>query len=520
MLPDDVWLENCLTLLRGLYRVKVTRSMDEPAAAAKSNVEVSVQAVPQRRRLIFKLISIAALVATVICAVIGLVLTRTNGAEDPSWGVPLGIAGALLASVGALLTVRLPSHIVGWLMLTSGLLFASATAAAGLADATLNVNPGSIAGGTWLFWWSQSAATPAIAISAGFLPLYFPTGKLPSARWRVIVVIGVIATAAATLQAALSQWPTGIVPATNPLDPGPGAQPFLAILGVVAVALGALAFCAAIGSLLVRLRHASDIERQQLKWFAAIVVLTVPATLVSILVANVTSGWLSVVNIVSSAIAVIGAMLAPITVGIAILRYRLYDIDLVVRRTAVYVPMTAILAGLFAASTVLLQRLFVVATGNQSDAAVVLATLILATAFTPVRTAIQSVVDRTFRDSLDTERRLKVFTDGVAASLSAPDRARTLRAFLPIAVSAVHAAGGTAVVVNRAGEHRVGETANRGTGSVIQLAIGTDEQRIGRLELDPPANGRAFAPRELGLLMSACGTLAEAISGTDGRSVP
>src|SRR5205814_8583727 len=96
-------------------------------------------------------------------------------------------------------------------------------------------------------------------------------------------------------------------------------------------------------------------------------------------------------------VAAVGLLLVPVAVGIAVTRYRLYQIDHLISRTLVYVPLTAVLAGLYAATVTLLQRTFQSVTGNSSDAAIIISTLILASVFTPIRKWLEAIVERRFK---------------------------------------------------------------------------------------------------------------------------
>ena len=208
-------------------------------------------------------------------------------------------------------------------------------------------------------------------------------------------------------------------------------------------------------------------------------------------------------------LAFVGFALVPVAIGIAILRYRLYDIDILIRRTAVYVPLTAILAGLYAALTALLQRLFIAATGERSDAAVIASTLLLATLFTPVKGWLQGVVDRRFRDDADAGRQLERFISRIGTAEYAPDPGRTLRAFAAVAVNALDATGGRAVVANASGAPR--GDAGPGWPTVLSVEVASAERVLGRIDVGPRSRQRAYRPDEQALLQVAADDLARAI---------
>jgi hypothetical protein len=194
------------------------------------------------------------------------------------------------------------------------------------------------------------------------------------------------------------------------------------------------------------------------------------------------------------------ALVVPAGLVIAVLRYRLFDIDIIINRTLVYVPLTAILAGAYAASIKLFQVFFVAATGNESDGAIILTTLILASAFTPVKNGIQTRVDRTFSQPLEPARRLRAFDQQVQQLIEALDTRQAIRRLLDLAVDAYGARGG-AVYLSRNGRQSVvyrtpgwkGEGARR-------VPLEWEGSRVGMLKLGPPRPGWAQPPLDPSVL--------------------
>lgn len=222
---------------------------------------------------------------------------------------------------------------------------------------------------------------------AGALPLLFPDGHLLSARWRIaaafltIGVVGLIATIVLypgtldTPRPVQSPFPKWADDATlNRLSYG-----FLIVMAAGIVGGGI--------SLILRWQQSSGVVREQLKWLALAVALVVLAMPLSISIQPIPTA------IFIAAIATI-----PLAIGLAVLRYRLYEIDAFISRTVVFGALTAVLTGLFAALQKLFQTVFVAATGNESDAALVITTLILATAFTPLKRSIERTVERRLSD--------------------------------------------------------------------------------------------------------------------------
>src|SRR5512147_2208131 len=169
-------------------------------------------------------------------------------------------------------------------------------------------------------------------------------------------------------------------------------------------------------ALLLRLRASTGVQRQQLKWVA--------------LAASFTSLLVFVYVFVSDPIVqyaqILGLVLVPIAFGLAMRRYRLYDIDNILSRTIVLGGATALLAGVYTASIGLMQRVFIALTGERSDAAVVLTTLLVAAAFTPLKDRIQAFVRRNFAAEIPGTRGLDVFTDAIDEHLKLSDRDQLL----------------------------------------------------------------------------------------------
>jgi hypothetical protein len=181
--------------------------------------------------------------------------------------------------------------------------------------------------------------------------------------------------------------------------------------------------------------------------------------------------------------------LIPTSIGIAILRSHLWDIDLLINRTLVYVPLTAILAGIFSASISLTQKIFIALTGQQSDAAAVITTLIVVAAFTPIKDSVQTIVYRYFKEAPDPAKKLNAFGERVRTRLYALDRAQTLRRLLEESVAAFDAAGGAAYAAHD-GELKLIHTVGKWTGSAtLSAAISTDRTKFGQVSLGPSPSG-------------------------------
>src|SRR5215213_7787443 len=302
------------------------------------------------------------------------------------------ITAVFYPTVGALVASRRPENPVGWLLCLYGIAISISYFCAEYAIYALLAQPNSLPAGeapVWIVSW----ILPIIIGLQAFLYLLFPTGKLPSRRWRwvawltgTLVLVGVISGAFST--GALM----GILgPIRNPL----GIEGFTGVYIALVVIMATVALGVVVLSVFMRLRHATGVERQQIKWFAyaaaASVIVSGLAYLVPIVVD--TPLWFERIAIALN-IAIIPAI--PIAIGIAILRYMLYDIDLLINRTLVYGTLTATLIALYFGAIVVLQRLFVVLTGEGSTLAVVASTLLIAAMFNPLRRRIQTFIDRRF----------------------------------------------------------------------------------------------------------------------------
>jgi len=208
------------------------------------------------------------------------------------------------------------------------------------------------------------------------------------------------------LLSALSPGPisVGVGPVRNPLS----VESLPSFIKGVERVVNTLLFAAVI-SLFVRLRRARGIERQQIKWFVYATALTICGGILTYPVSEaIGSQWLKWIGFVPF---IVGVMAIPISMGIAVMRYRLYEIDILINRTLVYTLLTAILAALYFGGIVLSQRLFVTLTGQHSTLAVVASTLLIAALFNPLRRRIQGFVDRSFyRRKYDARKTWEAFS--------------------------------------------------------------------------------------------------------------
>jgi hypothetical protein len=297
------------------------------------------------------------------------------------------VVGALFAVVGALVAARQPHNKVGWLLLAASLCIAVNSLGESYARYALVTAPGSLPGGLYAAW-IQAALFGTVAILGIFLPLYFPTGRLLSRRWRPILWAGIgyllFAILGNVLKPGPVEWLPGAAPAPNPVVYLPAAEPLFEVLLVLSAPCFLVGVGGAIAALVVRFRRSRGIERQQLKWFTYAAAL---APLSSLAYEVARSVW--------PVLLALTLPLVPISVGIAILRYRLYEIDRIINRTLVYGLLTVLLGLCYAVGSLV----FVLVAGAGSDPPswlVAAATLAAAAVFRPARRRVQAVVDRRF----------------------------------------------------------------------------------------------------------------------------
>ena len=315
------------------------------------------------------------------------------------------LAALGFSTVGAIIASRIPpDNPIGWLFCMVGLLFAVTHFTAEYAIYTLLAAPGSLlpAGeaAAWLTSWSWVLQLGSIV----FIVLLFPDGRLPSRSWRWFAWLSLLSVLIGVALGAVSPGPIALGSIRNPLavESLPNTQKPLQMLMIVLVAVAA-------GSLLIRWIYARGVERQQIKWFSYAIALLASGAIVQYAISEpldlVLLGWVGRTLVLASLVGIF------ISMGIAITRYRLYEIDLVINRTLVYGSLTATLVALYFGAVVLLQGLFVALAGGRSTLAVVASTLLIAALFTPLRGRIQFVIDRRFyRQKYDARKTLETFS--------------------------------------------------------------------------------------------------------------
>jgi hypothetical protein len=337
--------------------------------------------------------------ALIACAVVLAVL---NGADVDAVSFPLAMT--VSAVVGGLVTSRRPENLIGWFFLGGALCFAFVTFASEYAAyGSLNA-PGALPGALAMAWLLSWVSVPGVMLLLVFVPLYFPDGRLISPRWRWLVRLAVLFSVSEVVRSALSPGKmrdSGIV---NPLGIE-ALRPVFDLFETLVFAVYFTLLFASAASLVVRFRRSGSVERQQIKWLA-LAALAIPVWFLTNapIQAVAPNLFLVIDSLVVSA-------LIPLAAGIAILRYRLYDIDVIINRALVYASLTVTLALVYVGSVVSLQAALRALTVQESTLAVVASTLAIAALFNPLRRRVQGFVDRRFyRRKYDAAKTLETFS--------------------------------------------------------------------------------------------------------------
>ena len=331
-----------------------------------------------------------------------VILDVLGGAGWEFTGAFILVIGLVFSGVGAVIAIRQPGNAIGWIFISAGVAAGLASLASAYADYWVADKGGSETIGEVAAAYSNVSWIPFILLPATFLLLLFPDGRPLSPRWRRIgwcAALGIAGTFVTS----------GVTPGTiedypqleNPygvdsplLDPLTALSFLVLLIGIVGSS----------ASLIVRFRRATGEQRLQIKWLAlagAIAAVTFPIALF---------GWDLWGEAISNAGIMLSVLGLPLAAGVAILRYRLYDIDVVINRTLVYGALTATLAAAYLGSVLVLQ-LALGGITTDSGLSVAASTLAVAALFRPVRSRIQGIVDRRFyRKKYDAQKTLESFS--------------------------------------------------------------------------------------------------------------
>jgi hypothetical protein len=308
------------------------------------------------------------------------------------------------STVGALIGSRRPENPIGWLFCSGAFAWILGELALEYGVYALITAPGTLPVGVWAAWFGGWARGMGWFLIVAFLLLLFPNGRLPSPRWRPVLwgAVGYVGFFTVVIWLSPVSNDTRLAFVRNPLRLEIEIINFLLELLYLTIPLLLVAGAAAV---IVRFRRSGGAERQQLKWFAyAVAVMFI----LFVLWFSLALAGLVVADALVFTVPLLGL---PIAVGVAILRYHLYDIDLLVNRTLVYGSLTALLAATYLGGVVLMQGTFRVLTGQESQLAIVASTLLIAALFVPLRRRVQFFIDRRFyRRRYDAVRTLQDFS--------------------------------------------------------------------------------------------------------------
>lgn len=314
--------------------------------------------------------------------------SMATGHETPAWEIAAWLVATFASTgVGLVLATRRASNPIGWLLLANGLVLAALGLAGSLAAYAVLAHPGALPGGAWAVLVNERA-WPLLFVFVTAIAWVFPDGRLPSPRWRPYAVAALTSYALLVVLSFLAadRFSEEYAGVSSPLP-----ELSESIIGIPFMVCGLGALAGLVGGALAvrsRLRRSTGVEHQQVKWLAFAAVLIPAAVVVCLVEIAITGG-----DGPATGIAVVVALTAiPVAVGIAVMRYRLYEIDRLINRTLVYVGLSAALAAVFAVVSLALG----VAIGSGSTLSTAAATLTVALLFGPLRRRVQLLVDRRF----------------------------------------------------------------------------------------------------------------------------
>ncbi|HET7026613.1 MAG TPA: hypothetical protein VFI28_02860 [Candidatus Limnocylindrales bacterium] len=363
----------------------------------------------------------AIVAGSVVVLLVSLALSIADGnlAQAPFYLIFI-LPPATLGFVGALLTTRRPDNAIGWLLLASGMLAGGAFASVQFVDAAIVNGAADAPIIVAMAWIASTWFVPAIGLLVVFLPLIYPSGHLPGGRWRIVAFVGVLGVLSGAIGPATAAGP--LSDPNGPLNPLVPPEPLAGWIQAISTASNFVAppiFLLAVANLLIRFRRSEGVERQQMKWFLFVASFSAVAFIVSLVGITPISDVAWVVGLLSMAF-------LPLAIGLAILRYRLYDIDGIVSRTIAYTLVTALLGSLFVAIVLASESVLQPLT-QSNNVAVAASTLIVASLFRPAVREIQSRVDRRFdRSRVSAERLIAAFGTRLRDETDLPAIDRTL----------------------------------------------------------------------------------------------
>ncbi|MDP9475812.1 MAG: sensor histidine kinase [Actinomycetota bacterium] len=447
-------------------------------------------------------------VMLVFCSVFLLAVNLTAADEAGLGYWPNNVVAAVaLSTVGALVASWRRENVIGWLFGIAGLLYAMAVFAGEYGVYALLTDPGSLPGGVFAVWIASWLWIPSGSLMV-FSFLVFPDGHLPSPRWRFVAVLAGLAVCSVTASSALMpgalEGSPGSLQIGNPFGLR-GAAAFLdALRTVFTPLLGAIALTS-VAAVFLRFRQAEGDERQQLKWVAyAVVVLAVAVAASSFSTAVDRS-------LIGRMLFLVGFLLIPVAFGVALLRYRLWNIDLVINRTLVYGALTACVVGLY---VLIVGYLGAVFQTRGSFAVSLVGAGVVAVLFAPLKVRLQRGVDRLMYGERDEPYAVVSRLGERLEAALAPD------AVLPAVVETVREAlklPYAAVALPRDGGFRVsaasGESPHASPADPLVLPLSYGGETVGRMLLAPRPGEGGFSAADRRLLSDLARHAGVAVNG-------
>jgi hypothetical protein len=432
------------------------------------------------------------LIAIPLSLVVLIRLAHTPLTGEDWWNVGGSFVGAAAFSlVGALILSRHPRHSIGWTFTLSGL--ATSLAVVCMAYGELSKAPGwSLPAGDFVSRLGYVLIQGGVFIPLTLGLLLFPDGRLLSRWWLPAALASVLAVVLRLIG--------------DNIDPT-GHDAIADGLNTAGVALTVASALAGLISLTLRWRRAGSILRQQLKWMTAAASLVVVAFTADVLL-NLWNQQLF--RPFEFVVFIVSYTSIPIAAAASILRYGLYEIDFIINRAIVYIAMTAILAGVYSGFTASLQKLFVAFTGQSSDAAIVITVALIATLFTPVRNALQRLVDARFKETRDLTRVMLSLETEVASVIDVIYGPRLAERLVRTARDGADATG-AALFLNGGGEPSY--TAGEWTGHAeLEVPLRAGERELGRIALTARRHGAPYTAQERERLQRAADMVAMGLS--------
>ena len=461
--------------------------------------------------------------------VAGAVACAAGALAAQAFGAPpsflfVYLVGILMGLLGALIASRESHNSIGWLMCATSLAISLLHLPARYGYTAVVIQHGAWPLGSVAVWLGAWGWVPVLGLALPLISVRFPDGKVPH-QWRLVDWIAIAGTVLFSVGIALErpdilvqfmavpgsaaaalsshvQNPLGVSLSHGVLSPVQGAGILLIVLGYVASA----------GSLAARFRRARGEERLQLKWFAY------SGALVAVTSVYAGLAWGGLAwNVFDQPLylaltpLMVAYLTLPIAIGIAILRYRLYDIELIINRTLVYATITAILGGVYVAGIELFQRLFVLYTGTKSDTAIVITAFVVATVFTPVQKWVEHVVEKRLGGRGPAEK-LEVLTASVEAVTRVIDPHQVARRLVDDAVAAFEAVGG-AIYLNGYDHSRPFHASGQvGADHALEVVIRHAERNLGRLLLGHRRGHVPYSEHDRAVIQRSADALGEALA--------